>query len=196
MASKSGDEIKVDEVLRPGRTGRTPGLGTGRGHDAAVSEIARLLARWLDETLRIPGTNFRIGLDPILALIPGIGDFLASGSGMIILLEAVRSGVSLAVLLRMAGNMLFNTFLDVVPIVGPVASAFFKSNSRNVRLLQRWQAGQQHAVRKSTLRLFAALAVVAMVMMGLLIGLWMFYFWLFQQYFAPVVGRLFGNPGA
>lgn len=194
MASQSGDEIKVDEVLRPGRTGRMPGTGEGKGHDAAVSQIARLLARWLDESLRIPGTNFRIGLDPILALIPGIGDFLASGSGMIILLEAVRSGVSLPVLMRMAGNMLFNTFLDVVPIVGPVASVFFKSNSRNVRLLQRWQAGQHQAVRKSTLRLFVALAVVAVVMVGLLIGLWVFYFWLFQQYFAPAVGKWFVNP--
>lgn len=184
------DEIQVDEVLRPGASSRRR---SSTGGADPTSEVARVLARWLDDRLRIPGTNFRIGLDPLLALIPGIGDFLASGSGFIILAEAVRCGVSIPVLMRMGGNMLVNTLLDVFPVVGPVASAFFKSNTRNFRLLQRWQAGQQREVRKSTLRLFVALGFLLVMMAGLVVGLWVFYFWLFSEFFGPAVGRWFGR---
>lgn len=193
MPSGPRDEIKIDEVLRPRNSASASRAADGKATEDATSEVARVLARWLDERLRIPGTNFRIGLDPLLALIPGIGDFLASGSGFIILAEAVRCGVSIPVLMRMGGNMLVNTLLDVIPVVGPVASAFFKSNTRNFRLLQRWQEGQQRAVRKSTLRLFIALGFFVLMLLGLVVGLWVFYFWLFSEFFGPGVGRWFGR---
>lgn len=66
-----------------------------------------------------------------------VGSTIASGGGLIILAEAVRSGVSVPVLLRMGGNMLLNTLLDYLPLAGPVVSAFFKSNVRNLQLLQK-----------------------------------------------------------
>jgi hypothetical protein len=174
MPSEFPDEIKIDEIQRPGRL--KPGVGetlferTGQGE----SEVARFLARWLDNILRIPGTDFKIGLDPILSLFPGVGSTIASGGGLIILAEAVRSGVSVPVLVRMGGNMLLNTLFDYLPLAGPVASAFFKSNVRNLRLLQKWQAGHQEAVRRGTCLLFLAfggiLALLGLVLFGLFIA--------------------------
>jgi hypothetical protein len=165
MTPRTPKEILVDDVLPPGsrvqEQGRIPS-----------SDLATFLARWLDDILRIPGTNFRIGLDPILASIPLVGDIFATGSGLIILLEAARCGVSFPVLLRMGGNMLVNTVLDVIPVVGPVASAFFKSNMRNIRLLQRWQEGQQKAIRKSTFRLFLLLGLLLAALIGFWLTLW------------------------
>jgi len=145
--------------------------------------VARFLARWLDDWLRIPGTNFKIGLDPLLALFPGLGSALASGGGLLILAEAVRCGVGLPVLLRMGGNLLINALLDFLPAGGPVLSAFFKSNRRNLRLLQAWQAGRREEVRRGTRLRFLLLALVFAVLIALLLGLWLASAWLMSRLF-------------
>ncbi|WP_166647387.1 DUF4112 domain-containing protein [Prosthecobacter fusiformis] len=168
------DRIQIDEVLPPRVAGRPP------AKLAQESEIARFLAKWLDNWLRIPGTNFKIGLDPILALFPGVGSTVASGGGLIILAEAIRSGISVPVLIRMGGNMLLNTLFDFLPIGGPVVSAFFKSNMRNLRLLQDWQAGHQQTIRRSTTRLFIMLGVLMIFLVAMLFGLFAFYVWLLK----------------
>jgi hypothetical protein len=168
MASNPPPRIDIDDVLPPGT--RMPASGDPR--QAATSELVRFLAKWLDDVLRIPGTNFKVGLDPILASIPILGDVVASGSGLMIILEAARSGVSLPVLLRMGGNMLINTVLDLIPVVGPIGSAFFKSNLRNLRLLQRWQAGQQRAIRRSTAQIFLVVGLLFFVLIGLWLTAW------------------------
>ena len=177
----------MDEVLPPGKN---PSAAAGRGDDPRVrAETSRIIAYWLDEFIRIPGTKIRIGLDPLIAFVPVIGDFLASSAGVVILLEAARHGVSLPVLARMGANMLVNTGLDAIPGIGPVISAFFKSNSRNLHLLHRWQAGQQKAVKRGTLALFGLVALCFALAIALWLGLWFFWF--------SVVVRLFGGawPG-
>jgi hypothetical protein len=161
--------IVIDDVLPPGSRETPHGQGP-----VLTSELARFLAKWLDDILRIPGTNFRIGLDPIMASIPIVGDMLASGTGLVIMLEAARAGVSVPVLLRMGGNMVVNTVLDLIPFLGPVISAFFKSNRRNLELLQRWQAGQQQAIQRSTGRLFLVVGLVFAVLVGFWIVAWLF----------------------
>ena len=177
MPSEIQDEIHIDEVLPPQRSA-FPKKANGR---PVESDVAQFMAKWLDNWLRIPGTEFKIGLDPLLSLIPGFGSTIASGGGLIILIEAVRSRVSIPVLLRMAGNMLLNTLFDFLPGVGAVASAFFKSNSRNLRLLQDWQAGGEDLVKRSTWRLFGALGLVVVALAGLLAGLFGLYVWLLKQ---------------
>lgn len=186
MPPKPAPEIRIDEVLRPGQD--DPGVGEamfGRtaGGKQVESDIARFLAKWLDNVLRVPGTDFKIGLDPILSLLPGIGSTIASGGGVIILLEAVRSGVSVPVLLRMGGNMLVNTLFDYFPAIGPVASAFFKSNSRNLEMLQKWQQGHQDAVRRSTGRIFAALGIILLALGLMLVGLFAGYVYMLRTVF-------------
>ncbi len=180
-------EIHIDEILRPGQDAE-PGLGEAMfgqtaGGAPVESSVARFLARWLDNFLRIPGTDFKIGLDPILALFPGVGSTVASAGGLIILLEAIRSGVGVAVLLRMGGNMLLNTLFDYIPGLGPVASAFFKSNVRNLLLLQKWQSGHHEAVRRGTLRLFAAFGGILFLLALLLAGLFAGYVYVLRTVF-------------
>ncbi|MES2599031.1 MAG: DUF4112 domain-containing protein [Verrucomicrobiota bacterium] len=186
MPSESSKEIRVDEILRPGQP--EPGVGEAMfthtaGGKTVESDIARFLAKWLDNVLRVPGTDFKIGLDPILSLMPGVGSTIASGGGVIILLEAVRSGVSMPVLLRMGGNMLVNTFFDFIPALGPVASAFFKSNSRNLGLLQKWQMGHQEAVRRSTGRLFVALGIIVLLLAMMIVAVFFGYVYMLRTVF-------------
>jgi hypothetical protein len=161
-----------------------------RSGDPAHHETARLLARYLDEVLRIPGTNIRFGLDPVLALFPGVGDLLVSGAGGLILLEALRSGVSFSVFLRMAANMGLNFLLGLIPGAGAFFTAFYKSNSRNLALLTAWQAGQHGEVRQSTLRFFLGLLLLLVMLIGFVTVIYLVYGLLLYSAFRHLLAAL------
>jgi hypothetical protein len=103
---------------------------------ARLVELADLLAKVLDTTVKIPGTSWYLGLDPLLGLIPGVGDAVASLMGTVILGLATRLQVPRIVLARMSLNLLINGVLGAVPIVGDVFSVWFRSNARNAVLLR------------------------------------------------------------
>ena len=107
-------------------------------------EQSRRIARLLDTLIRIPGTNFRIGLDPIIGLIPGVGDAISAALGSIILADAARRKLPVRLLIRMGGNVLLNAVVGAVPLVGDVFSAWFRSNSRNVAILNAYGRGEKN----------------------------------------------------
>ncbi len=111
----------------------------------ALVEAAELLAKVLDTTVRIPGTSLYLGLDPLIGLIPGIGDVLANLIGTVILGMAARLEVPRIVMTRMSLNLLINGVVGAVPILGDLFSVWFRSNSRNADLLR--QAATQSARR-------------------------------------------------
>ena len=98
--------------------------------------IADILATVLDASIRIPGTSWSIGLDPLLGLIPGIGDVIANLIGTVILGIATRLQVPRIVLTRMSLNLLINGTVGAIPIVGDLFSAWFRSHVRNASLLR------------------------------------------------------------
>lgn len=103
----------------------------------ALRAAAELLAKILDTMIPIPGTRFRIGLDPLIGLLPGIGDAIANLLGSVILIIAARLGVPRIVLAQMSLNVLLNGVIGAIPGVGDLFSAWFRSNVRNVDLLLR-----------------------------------------------------------
>jgi hypothetical protein len=102
-------------------------------------ELAQLTryARLLDTAFRIPGTNVRIGLDPIIGLIPGVGDWIGVGLSTWIVVRAAQLGVRRRTLARMLGNLALEATLGAVPLAGDLFDAWFRANRRNVRLLER-----------------------------------------------------------
>ena len=106
----------------------------------ALRKQAEDLGRLLDTAIRIPGTPIRIGLDPILGLIPGIGDALASLIGSYILFLGSRLQVPKIVLVRMGLNMVLNGVIGLIPVVGDLFSVWFHSNARNAHLLRRYSS--------------------------------------------------------
>lgn len=98
--------------------------------------IADVLAKALDATVKIPGTSISIGLDPLLGLIPGIGDALANLIGTVLLGLAARVRVPRIVLARMGLNLLINGVVGAIPIAGDLFSIWFQSNMRNAALLR------------------------------------------------------------
>jgi len=142
---------------------------------AAVSK----LAYWLDAGIRIPGTNMRFGLDPILGLIPGFGDAAGAILAGWILVEAVRLGASRATVLRMAGNVAFDALVGAVPVLGDIFDFVWKANLRNVALLERHLAAPDRAERAD--RSFVLVVICGVVVMalgllalGILLTRWVF----------------------
>ena len=102
----------------------------------------------MDEFLRVPGTKFRFGLDPIIGLFPGLGDTASAIVSALALIQAARRGVPKVLLARMSLNILINELVGIIPGIGDAFSFWFKSNTRNYRLLQA-HIGRPTRSRKS-----------------------------------------------
>lgn len=106
--------------------------------EQALAAIARLrvLATLLDDKYRIPFTRIRFGIDPVLGLIPGVGDVLSGLLSAYIVYEAARIGVPKATIVRMIANVLIDVGMGAIPILGDVADVAFKANRRNMELME------------------------------------------------------------
>src|SRR5688572_30580690 len=93
------------------------------------------MAWLLDDAAQIPGTKIRVGLDPLLGLVPGLGDVVSTGFSLYILYEASRLGIPRHKLAMMAGNIALDTLVGLVPLLGDVGDVFFRANHRNLRLM-------------------------------------------------------------
>jgi hypothetical protein len=118
----------------------------------------RLLAQTLDAAVHVPGTKLPVGLDFLLGLVPGVGDFAAGALGGYGIWVAQKMGAPRSVVLRMAGNIAIDTIVGSVPLLGDLFDLGFKSNLRNLALLDRW-LDDPRRVRRSSRALVVALAV-------------------------------------
>ena len=90
----------------------------------------------MDEFIRVPGTNFRVGLDPLIGLLPGLGDTSSALISAFALIQAARRGVPKILLARMSFNILVNEIVGTIPIIGDAFSFWFKSNARNYAIIK------------------------------------------------------------
>ncbi|ARV59978.1 hypothetical protein BZZ01_16320 [Nostocales cyanobacterium HT-58-2] len=97
----------------------------------------RQLSRLMDTSLRIPGTGFRIGLDPIIGLVPGAGDFISTAFSAYIIFLATRFGIPHQDIRKMIFNVALEAVVGTVPLVGDIFDAFYKSNIRNLAILEQ-----------------------------------------------------------
>jgi Domain of unknown function (DUF4112) len=95
------------------------------------------IASLLDDMWRIPGTRVRFGLDALIGWVPGIGDAMAAVASCIIVFASWRRGAAPVTLARMVANILLETAVGGVPVVGDVFHIFWKANRRNYRILVR-----------------------------------------------------------
>jgi hypothetical protein len=100
-------------------------------------ERLRTLSRLLDNAFVIPGTKYRIGLDAIVGLVPGIGDAISAVFSLYIVFQAARMGVPRATLVRMLGNVGVDTVIGEIPLLGDLFDVGFKSNMRNLSLIEQ-----------------------------------------------------------
>jgi hypothetical protein len=123
-----------EEGLEKGQNSRLNRLQRSR---ALRMQRLRRLSFLLDNAIQIPGTSHRIGLDPIIGLIPGGGDTAGLVLSAFIVLEAAQLGASKSTLSTMALNILLETMAGTLPGLGDLFDATWKSNSRNLQLLEQ-----------------------------------------------------------
>jgi hypothetical protein len=100
----------------------------------------RRWARMLDSQFRVPGTNIRFGWDPILGLVPGLGDMVGPVFAAVLLVHAWKVRVPKVIMARMLANAAIDAALGAVPLLGDAVDVFWKANQSNVRLLERHAA--------------------------------------------------------
>ena len=111
-----------------------PSLGTD---PASVRQRVEAMEKILERMFVIPGLNRPIGLDVILDLIPGVGDIAGAALGSYMVWEARNLGMSKWQMSRMAGNVGIDFLLGLIPFVGAVPDFFFRSNTRNLKIIKR-----------------------------------------------------------
>ncbi|ELZ65141.1 DUF4112 domain-containing protein [Haloferax sp. Atlit-10N] len=172
VGTSDGD---ADESLEPDAVVDFESAGVA---DEETLARLRTVSFYLDEAFEIPGTNYRIGLDPILGLVPGVGDATASALSAYILVEAAMLGVPRATLARMLGNVVLDATVGSLPVVGDVFDAAWKANARNVRLLEaRYDDASPAAAEADRRFLLAAVAAITVLLVALgattaLVALW------------------------
>jgi hypothetical protein len=161
-----------------------------RGADTALAQpVSRAdversldqLSRLMDGLFRIPGTGWRVGLDAIVGLIPGVGDFATTAVSFYILAAGVRYRVPKVTLLRMAANVGVDYLLGAVPVVGDIFDAAWKSNQMNVELLRSRASvtAEEATSGRASDWLFLGVILVALLLM--LIGSVVVSLWLLTQ---------------
>ncbi|HEY7614679.1 MAG TPA: DUF4112 domain-containing protein [Gemmatimonadales bacterium] len=129
-------------------------------------ERLRRIGYLLDNSIPIPGTGYRVGLEAIIGLVPGLGDLVGGGFSAWIILQAARLGAPPSLLARMGWNLLVDTAVGTIPLLGDFFDAGFKANLRNLALLDRHLQGPTASRRAS--RQFIALLALLLVL--LLVG--------------------------
>jgi hypothetical protein len=108
---------------------------------AKLPAWAETLTRWLDDLVRIPGTNVGFGLDGVLGLlVPGAGDAVTGIGSLSLLLLALRRGVPSVVIARMVVNIGIDAVIGTIPVFGDVFDFGYKANRRNLELIRRHTA--------------------------------------------------------
>src|SRR5437763_5817002 len=150
------------EVLPPEKKERRTGLDS----------LFRWVALVMDELITFPRTKFRFGLDPIIGLVPGIGDTASAMISALVLIQAARRGLPKILLARMSLNILINEIVGIVPGLGDAFSFWFKSNKRNYQLLLVQTFAPGRARRSDWLFVIAVLVILFLIIAaGILVSL-------------------------
>ena len=135
----------------------------------------------MDGLFRIPGTGWRIGLDALVGLIPGVGDFATTAVSFYILAAGVRYRVPKVTLLRMAANVGVDYLFGAIPVVGDLFDAAWKSNQMNVELLKRRASVSVEEAAHGRASDWLFLALLVLGLLTLLVGSIAVSLWLLTQ---------------
>jgi hypothetical protein len=139
--------------------------------------LLRWLRSWadlLDSRFRVPGTGVRFGIDPLLSLIPGLGDLASPVFATVLIVQALQQRVPKIVVLRMVGNALLDALIGAVPVAGTVADVFWRANVRNLALLERHARPGRPPTRSDYVFVFGVAAAFGMLaVVPVIIAIWL-----------------------
>ena len=158
-------------------------LGSLRRQRSAVEIEKGLddLSRYLDGLFRIPGTDWRFGLDALIGLIPNVGDTLTSFASFYILLSGVRYGVPKITLLRMALNIGVDYVIGSIPFLGDAFDFFWKSNQRNMDLIRERATGRGEGTKSDYIFIFVLIGLLVLLLVGSIVASGLILYWIFTS---------------
>ncbi len=147
-----------------------------------IASLRRLrqISHLLDNAIPIPGTPYRIGLDPILGLIPGGGDLIGGIFSGYVVFKAAQLGVPQETLIKMAANIVFDTVAGTVPVAGDLLDVAWKANVKNIELLDAHLGSPEPAKKADWLFVTALLLGLIMIFGGVIFLSVMFFGWVFR----------------
>ncbi|MEZ2248685.1 DUF4112 domain-containing protein [Microcoleus sp.] len=155
---------------------------TNKSHVASLRRLRRI-SNLLDNAIPIPGTKYRIGLDPILGLIPGGGDLISSIFAGYVVFKSAQMGVPQETLVQMAANIVFDTVAGTVPVAGDLLDVAWKANVKNIELLDAHLGSPEPAGKKADWLFVAALLLgLALIVAGLIFLSVLFFGWVFRAF--------------
>lgn len=145
--------------------------------------LPRLVALFMDNLFRLPGTKMKFGLNPLLDLVPGIGDATAGVISAMTLIVAARQGVPKVIMARMGLNILLNSVIGIIPGVGEAFAFWFRPSLRNYHLLQKHlaQNGAASAATRQDWFFVIAMIVGILLIFGACVALGFYLFALLWQ---------------
>jgi len=163
MSRPSSDYVDVEVVSAGGKLSKqAPVPGT--------DPLFALIARLMDDLFTIPGTKIRFGLDPLIGLIPGLGDTSGAIVSTLLIFRGAKAGIPRVILVRMASNVLLNTLGGAIPVLGDLFSAWFKSNQLNYALYQK-HVGSNSTPSKADWGFVCLLLAILLLAVGFIITL-------------------------
>lgn len=169
--SKSKTEPKAQRAdVLAGAEAQGGVMQRGRPSKVEIEASLDQLSRWMDGLFKIPGTGWRVGLDSLVGLIPGIGDTATTVVSFYILAAGVRYRVPKITLLRMGLNLALDYVFGSVPILGDLFDAAWKSNQKNVALIRERATASPDAEREGRLGDWLFLGLIMLVLLLLLVG--------------------------
>jgi len=137
---------------------------------SSVESVFRLVAIVMDRLIRIPGLKKRLGLNPIVDLVPGFGDIAAGVLSVSVIVYAIRRGVPKILLGRMALNVLINEVVGLIPVVGSIFAFWFTANTRNYELVREHLDTPQRSTKGDKIFVGVILGLVVVVIVGGIFG--------------------------
>jgi len=129
----------------------------------------KLLSERLDNSIKIPGTNQKIGIDAIVGIIPILGDFIGVIFSTYIMYSGIKMGVSSKIVKKMAANIAIEFIIGSIPIIGDIFDALWKANKRNVELIEEATIENQENYRLNYL-IMASLIVLILGLILVILG--------------------------
>lgn len=159
--------------MRAYRAEETKLAGDKIGQQARSVEVEESLERlgWImDDLFRVPVLGWRVGLDALVGLIPGVGDTATTLASLYILTSAVRYRVPKVTLLRMGFNLGIDYAIGSLPLVGDLFDAWWKSNQKNIDLLRKRATVSASEAREGKISDWLFVGLIILLLVGLAVG--------------------------
>jgi hypothetical protein len=141
-------------------------------------EVINRITALLDSQFTIPGTRFRFGVDPIIGLIPGAGDALTLLISTVLVTLMAKHGASGRVVVLMLGNIILDSLIGSIPVIGQIFDFFYRANERNLNLLKEHHYKGKHQ-GSGTWLVVSALLIILLILSLFIYGLVELLKWIF-----------------